>query len=156
GSLNMRHGLLALGVLLGGTGLAVHAEYVRFVYSPGVVKKQDPQAAGAGQLPFGAGAMPGMMGQGAPGMIPGGAGGAAGLGMRGVGGRGGRGMRGMGGPPAGFGGMGPGGAGPGDGGPLMPGDPNMPIQIEEDIDPHAIRADIVVEFSAMKSVNPLG
>src|SRR5438552_4104029 len=49
----MKHGLLALGVLLGGTYVVVHAEYVRFVYTPGVVKKEapEPQAANAGQFP---------------------------------------------------------------------------------------------------------
>src|SRR5207253_7387193 len=81
-SLIMKHGLLALGVLLGGACVVVHAEYVRFVYTPGVVKKEapDPQAANAGQLqgtmPFGGApaggrfGMPGMRGgAGAPGRL---------------------------------------------------------------------------------------
>src|SRR5262245_16959279 len=87
----MKNGLLAVGVLLGGACVVAHAEYVRFIYTPGVVKKEapDPQNANAGQFPgqagFGAGGpMGGRFGQaGMRGMagMPGGAGAEGGAGM---------------------------------------------------------------------------
>jgi Protein of unknown function (DUF1570) len=159
----MKHGLLALGVLLGGACVVVHAEYVRFVYTPGVVKKQapDPQAANAGQLPgqgpFGAGAMGtgAMGGRGSPGAMRGGGsappmddeqrGGGMQMQQRGnmmrqrmqQGG-----MRGNAGIPM----MQQGG------GPMLPGMAagNAQQDPEDDFEPNGIRADIVVECSAVK------
>src|SRR5262249_31117136 len=37
---SMKHSLLALGALLGVTAVTAQAEYFRFIYNPGVVKKQ--------------------------------------------------------------------------------------------------------------------
>ena len=39
----MKHGLLAIAVLLGATLVTAQAEYIRFIYNPGVAKKEAPQ-----------------------------------------------------------------------------------------------------------------
>ncbi len=42
----MKQGLLAIAALLGATTVTAQAEYIRFIYNPGVAKKDAPQFAG--------------------------------------------------------------------------------------------------------------
>jgi hypothetical protein len=170
----MKHGLLAIVMLLTATLVTAQADYIRFIYNPGAVKKKAPdpndpnqqgQAGAQGAMANLPPALQQRLNQIPPaqrqaaiqqylqqqgGGMRGGGGGRGG----GRGGRGGMGLPGMGGTPLG----GAGAMAPGAGGSMPPGmgmagipgaagGPMDPNAQEEELDMSAIKMEVIVESS---------